>query len=540
MSSPSIPEAPSVGDDPQPEDAHLNPAEVLDGRGGTLPSRPRAGQLLRLVVDALADDGAGLCRVRVGNPPSTSDWRVEVRHALPGEQVLAQVGRAGRGVAEARLLHIGAHSDDRVAPACRHAGPYDGGERGCGGCALQHLQPAALSRAKRARLCDAFTLAGLDTACVVDGPPVQPAFGMRTKMEFSFADDGDRQPALGLHPPGFQHQVVAITSCDHLPERALAILLAAAAWQRRRGVPRYDGRRQGGWLRTLGLRIGVRTGFVGVELGTSNLDHVALDVGAVAEGDAPASAPAEATALAAELAALLAALPAPPDACWWTRTHVQRGEPTRSATAALFGALQVPQRLLLADRAPLELTLHPAAFFQPHAAGAEAIANAVRALVARCAPARVLDLYCGVGMIGLAVADLCESLVGVELIAEAVAAAEANAARNGIGHARFLAGDAAATLRAHGLDATDAFDLVIVDPPRAGLAAAALSSLVAVGARDIVYVSCHPGSLARDLVGLCAAGWQLQQVLTLDPFPATMHLESVAWLRRAAAGAETP
>ncbi len=538
MSSPSIPEPPDIDDEPAHEVALGGAAETLDGRDGTLPSRPRTGQLLRLRVNALAEDGAGLCRVRVGNPPSTSNWRVEVRHTLPGEQVLAQVGRAGRGVAEARLIAIEEQSEERVAPACRHAGPYDGGERGCGGCALQHLQPTALSRAKRARLCEAFDEVGLDSGCIVDGPPVQPAFGMRTKMEFSFADDGDRRPALGLHPPGFQHQVVAIASCDHLQPRALAIVHAAAAWQRRRGVPRYDGRRPGGWLRTLGLRIGVRTGFVGVELGTADLEDVALDPNFSAAGEAPTQA--EASTLAAELAALLSALPEPPDACWWTRTHVKRGEPTRSATSALFGALEVPQRLLFSDRPPLDLTLHPRAFFQPHAVGAEAIASAVRSLVARCSPTRVLDLYCGVGMIGLAVADLCEALVGVELVPEAVAAAEANAARNGIGHARFLAGDAASTLRAHGLDTAGAFDLVVVDPPRAGLAPAAIACLATVCAQDIVYVSCHPGSLARDLVGLGAAGWHVQQVLTLDPFPATMHLESVAWLRRAAAGAETP
>ncbi len=514
-----------------------------DARDGVLPRRPQPGERLLVRIDALHGSGAGVATVVVGNPPATSTWRIEVPGALPGEDCEVVVGRAGRRAAETRLESLLVRSPDRVPEPCPHAGPLDASGRGCGGCVLQHMAPERQADFKFAQL--QGLLAGIELGGTRWDAvqAVEPRHRGRNKMEFSFADDRDRRPALGLHPAGFRYEVIDLAHCLQIADDVVRLVRAAAEWRVRTGAPAFDARKSRGWLRTLGVRAGLHSGFRGLELGCDDLDDVELEPSAPAAGETgPAADPGvaprrrDAAALADDFAHAMRAFADREglrlDAIWWSRHRVRRGEPSSCTTVALAGPLHWHETVPLAGRPDLQLSLHPRAFFQPHSGGAVAIYGLVRALVAAAAPARVLDLYCGVGSIGLAVADLVEELVGVELVPEAVDMARLNAAANGVRNATFWAGDAAAVMAERALDVPGRFDLIIVDPPRAGLFAAALRLLVQAAPERIVYVSCNPASLQRDLALLLEAGWRAESLTPVDQFPETAHLEVVVSLRR--------
>lgn len=494
--------------------------------------RPRPDDVLELSLTDLDEAGAGLGRATLRPDAKTQiGWSVHVRHALPGERVRARVRRASRKRAELELLEVLEPSPDRVTPPCAHAGPYDGAGRGCGGCALQAMAPAALAAHKDATVRRLLAAVGVDDGCFEPFVHLREPYRHRNKMEFSFGDDHDRAPALGLHPSGLRYELLDVGDCLVFPQWAMAAVGWTRAWRVARMLPHHEESRDRGWLRTLTVRVGHHTGDWSLDLCTADADAP------VRADGSPIDAAAEVDRWAAEMqaAAIAAGLAAP--ALWWTRHRARRGERTRRTTVALLGATPIQELVPLAGRAPQRFEIPPQSFFQPSSAGAELIYGAVRELLAPHAGGRLLDLYCGTGSVGLALADRCSELVGVELDPAAVAAADRNAALNGVGHARFIAGDAARTMVEHGLDAPGRFDVVVVDPPRAGLAQAAVEAVAAVAAPVLAYVSCRPSSLARDVAALAEHGYRVARVRVVDQFPHTPHVETVALLLREGDGA---
>lgn len=481
-----------------------------------LARHPRPGDRLQVRIARLDGDGAGVADLVVGVPPSVSRWLLHVPHALPGELVGVVCVRAGRHRADARLAEVLSAHPARVTPRCRHAGPYDGAARGCGGCSLQHLTVADQLDFKRDRLAKLLAPLRLPEGVVAAPVAVEPSWGGRTKMEYSFGDDAGRRPSLGLHPSGFRWEVIDIDECALVPPGVTPYLRAAAAWRVEAGHAVWDARRGSGVLRALGVRIGAAG--LGLELVTA--------AGAEREHEDVAQG------WRAAMQAVMAAPDLPLASLWWTEVRVARGTPTQVTCQSLEGPLHWTHHVPLRGRRALELLLHPLAFFQPHSGGAAAIYGAVRAHVAALRPRRLLDLYCGAGGIGLAVADLVEELIGVERSAEAVAMARANAASNGAGRARYIVGDVAAALTTLGEGAEARVDVTVVDPPRAGLGRPAIERIDAVTADALLYISCNPVTWVADAHTLVELGWAVQSLTPVDQFPHGPHLECVTMLRR--------
>jgi 23S rRNA (uracil1939-C5)-methyltransferase len=206
---------------------------------------------------------------------------------------------------------------------------------------------------------------------------------------------------------------------------------------------------------------------------------------------------------------------------------------TRFETVHLGGKTALHEELHIAGRSPLRFEVHPRAFFQPNTLQAEVLYGEVhRAAQAKKTLGRALDLYCGTGTIGLSLTHVANQVLGIELNADAVENARKNAVDNQIENTTFYAGDAAVVLAELGLGKAETVDLVVVDPPRNGLSEAAVNQVVSVGSPAIVYVSCNPKSLARDLVLFHAQGYRAESVQPVDMFPHTFHIENVVRLQR--------
>ncbi|HVP39294.1 MAG TPA: 23S rRNA (uracil(1939)-C(5))-methyltransferase RlmD [Candidatus Saccharimonadales bacterium] len=452
------------------------------------------GEVIELAVEGLATGGRGLAKL--------DRYVIFVDGALPGDRVRARITRSRGRYAEAVVAERLAGGPDRVAAPCAHVDI-------CGGCRFQeYAYPAQLAH-KEASVRESLQhLAGLEV-------PVRPTlpspdiFNYRNKMEFSFGAAEDGRLSLGLHHRGRFDATFDLQRC-HIctPDmnRAVEVLRALA---RRDGVPPYDLARHTGELRFVALRQSRATG----EL-LANLVSAAprLDVFG-----------AWALELARELPALRGFV---------FSLHRGRAQAVQAETwQLLWGEERIVERLH-----GLEFEVSPWSFLQTNSAQAERLyAEAVAA--AELSPEdRVLDLYCGAGTLTLCCARHCAAAWGVETVEEAVSDARRNAERNaavlgardaGPPDVRFLAADARAWLRLGG--AKDlAPSVVVVDPPRAGLHPRVIDRVCELRPRRVVYVSCNPTTLARDLAHFARLGYRAPWIQPLDMFPHTDHVECVA------------
>jgi 23S rRNA (uracil1939-C5)-methyltransferase len=392
-----------------------------------------------------------------------------------------------------------------VAAPCAHFGS-------CGGCSLQSLDYAAQLDGLRAIVSAAFRAHGLAHAPIDAVLPAPSAVRYRNKMEFSFstrrwiAPDEPRDApngfALGLHAVGLHTKVVDIRSCAIQAESADAILATVRALVVERSIPAWDPRLHTGLLRHLVVRVAGTTGEVLVNLVTST------------------GAPDVIEPLAREIVARH------PEIATFVQNVNSRpadtaiGDPGRERV--LFGPGTIRERIL-----GLDLHVSAGSFFQTNSAQAERLFEIVREEAALTGSETVYDLYCGTGTIALVLAEAAREVIGFEIVPSAVADARANAARNGIENARFVEGDALDGLAHPDLPAPE---VCVVDPPRAGLHKKLLARLAVLGARRIVYVSCHPGSAANDVAELERLGWRVARVRPIDLVPHTPHIECVITL----------
>jgi 23S rRNA (uracil1939-C5)-methyltransferase len=465
--------------------------------------RPKRGTLVEVRIAGLDASGAGIGELEGA--------RVRVRGALPGARVRVLIQRRRRGAFDARLVETLAPSPEAVAPRCRHLAA-------CGGCSVQDLAYPAQLVALAANL--EATLAPLLAAAPAVPPiaPILPArelFGYRNKMDFTFGArrfveaheppglaEGERGFALGLHARGLYQKVIDVQECAIAFEGASAIVATVRELTRAAGLLPWDPERHTGLLRHLVLRRSAASGEVLWNLVTS------------------AEAPLDVRPLA--------------DLVLARHPEIATAVQTVSTRLALVASGE--REILLHGRGYLEEELaglffrvSAGSFFQTNSAQAQALARVVteRAGSAAC----VFDLCCGGGALGLVAARRARRLVGFEIVPEAVADARANAERNRITHAEFVEGDVAETL-ARGGHGTP--DLVIADPPRAGLHPRVVSELQKLAPARVVYVSCNPSSAVRDLLPLLGSGYALVAIEPLDLFPHTPHLECVFTLEREA------
>jgi len=444
------------------------------------PPRPARGTELALTIDSLAYGGAGVARI--------DGYVVFVQGGMPGDRLRARVGKAKRGYAEARATEILEPGPDRIAPVAEHPGaPW------------QVLRYERQLEVKQAQVLEALTrLGGLDGVEVDPIVPAAETWRYRNKLEYSFGFDDDGRVICGFHAPGRWDQIVEVRDCLLASEAANAARERVVAWCRSQGFIPYDRGTGVGTLRNLVVREGRRTGQLQVRLVTA---PVTLDP--------------------AELAAAAAC-----DGVLWTRSAAA-GETTAGGDTKLISGSDY----LDEEIGGIRVRISPQAFFQTNTEMAERLYEIAIDRAQLSGFERVYDLYCGIGTIGLLMATRAAELWGLEVVPEAVADAIANASLNEIEGVHFFAGDVRLALREL-VDRAGRPDVVVIDPPRAGLSQKIVRRIIEAGPRRIVYVSCNPTTLAPNAAQLVEAGYRLGSVQPVDMFPQTPHIECVAVLER--------
>ena len=446
----------------------------------------RIGQDLELRVDSLAYGGNGVAR--------HDGFVVFVRGGLPGDLVSGRVTKVKRGFAEAVVQRLLEPGPGRVEAPCRHFGT-------CGGCRFQDLDYVTQVEAKERQVRDALVRIGR----FVDPPlePIVPArsvYAYRNKLEYSFAA-GDDGVVLGFHRAGRWDEVVGVDECLLTTELGNEIRHAVRDWAREERLEAYDQETGNGYLRHLVVREGRNTGQALVLLVTAPGER--FETGYLVD--------------------VLRRFPEVRSIHW--AVNDTPAERTNLPTSLLWGDEWIEEAVF-----GLRFRVRPTTFMQTNTEMAEDLYARACELAALTGRERVFDLYCGAGTIALALAAGARGVWGVEISEEAVACAAENAELNGIENARFVAGNVGQTLESLTVD-VGAPDVVVVDPPRAGLAGKALRRTGGLGADRVVYVSCNPTTLASDLAVLRDEfAYELVSCRPLDMFPHTPHVESVSLL----------
>ncbi len=444
---------------------------------GEAPARRHRGEQLEVEIDSLAFGGRGLARA--------DGLVVFVAGALPGDRVRVEITKAKKRFAEARTVELLSPGPDRVADHCTHEGEP------CPGAPWQGLPYERQLSEKSAQVDEALRRIGeLDGFELESIEPATEQWRYRNKLEYSFGDR-EGEPILGFHARGRWDLIVDVEDCKLASERGNAARNAVREWARLESVPAYDGRERTGVLRNLIVREGWRTGQIQTRLVTSaaRFPKPPVDLHTAIEGDSGS---------------------------------------TEGPTGAL-GEERLREELF-----DLKLEMSHGAFFQTNTEMAERLYAIAAEFAGLSGSERVFDLYCGIGTIGLTMAKRAGEVWGLEIVPEAIADAERNAERNKIENAHFMAGSARTGVRPL-IERAGKPDVVVIDPPRAGLSQKIVRRVLECEAKKIVYVSCNPTTLAPNAAQMVEAGYKLRRVKPVDMFPQTPHIECVALLEKSPA-----
>jgi 23S rRNA (uracil1939-C5)-methyltransferase len=443
--------------------------------------RAHRGDELTLTIDTLAHGGAGVAR--------RDGYVVFVQGAIPGDTVRAVVGKAKRAYAEARAVEVITASPDRIAPRADHPGaPW------------QVIPYAKQLEIKQEQVDDSLRRLGkLDGYKLEPIVPAVQEWRYRNKLEYSFGTDAAGRLICGFHAPGRWEEIVEVNDCLLASEAGNRAREEVVAWCRAQGLGAYDRRTNRGFLRNLVVREGRRTGELQVRLLTSpgKLDS-----------DSMISAVPSANGLL------------------WTRLESVGETTIGGQTALLSGAEQLEEEL-----GGLRISISAEAFFQTNSEMAEQLYGVAIEYAELKGYERLYDLYCGIGTIGLLMAPRAAELWGLEIVEDAIADAIKNARSNEIDNTHFFAGDVRLVLRDL-VEKAGRPDVLVVDPPRAGLSQKVVRRVIEAAPKRIVYVSCNPTTLAPNAAQLVEAGYELTKVRPVDMFPQTPHVECVAQLER--------
>ena len=449
-------------------------------------------QILTLCIERLSSDGSGVAH-------SPDGETVFVPGAAPGDEADVRIVKDCKRYAFGILDHLRTPSPDRIPVDCAVAGP-------CGGCSLRHLDYTAELRAKQENVTDAFRrIGGLDVP-VLDICPSPEVDRYRNKVQFPVGLDKNGNPCIGFYA-GCTHRIVPCPDCKLQPGVLNDIGNALCRFFAENGIQPYNEETGRGLVRHIFLRRGAHSGQIMVCLVCTrpNFPHA----------DALCTRLREQFA---DIATILLNVNS-------KNTNVILGTETHT----LYGPGYIEDTLC-----GVPVQLGPLSFYQVNTLAAERLYG-IAAQYAQLTPDDLLlDLYCGMGTIGLSMVDHCRELVGVEIVPEAIESAKANAARMGDAVAAkscFFcadAGQAATRLAAEGLHP----DVVMLDPPRKGCDEATLSAVVRMAPRRVVYVSCNPATAARDAAWLENNGYHAEKVQPVDLFPRTKHCETVVLLSK--------
>ena len=468
----------------------------------------KKGQIIEGMVECVEFPNKGIVRTEDGG-------RVIVKNAVPGQKVSASINKVRKGKCEGRLLEVLERSaKEQPEAACIHAGE-------CGGCTYQTLpyeeQLAMKASQVKKLIDDVIVPENTDYEFLgIKASPRQQEY--RNKMEFSFGDAYKGGPlALGMHKRGSFYDIVDVPECRIVDDDFHTVLTVTLDYFKERNLPYYHKLRHTGYLRHLLVRKAVKTGEILVDLVTTTQ---------IAEGG-------EAALLAGWKDALcVAAYQGTLTGVLHTRNDSVADTVKNEGTDVLFGQDHFYEELL-----GLRFQITPFSFFQTNSLGAEVLYETAREFIGDALPSGadadvaehgkvVFDLYSGTGTIAQMLAPVAKKVIGVEIISEAVEAAKENAKLNSLTNCEFIAGDVLKVID----EIEEKPDYIVLDPPRDGIHPKALEKIIRYGVPQMVYISCKPTSLARDLEVLQARGYEVKKVCCVDMFPATVHVETVVLL----------
>lgn len=426
------------------------------------------------------------------------DKKVIVKNALPGQKVRFVVNKLRKGKAEGRFLEVVEPSREEIKPSCPHFGI-------CGGCLYQSLPYEKQLEIKKDQI-KALLDEVITSEYVFEDILASPSqSGYRNKMEFSFGDEYKDGPlALGMHKRNSMYDIVNVTDCQIMDEDYRKILKATLDFFKEKEYPFYHKMRHQGYLRHLLVRKGAKTGEILVDLITST--QMNPDLSDFVE-----------MLLALELDGKIIGI-------LNTLNDREADVVQNDKTILLYGCDKFYEEIL-----GLKFEISPFSFFQTNSLGAEVLYSKAREYVGETKDKVIFDLYSGTGTIAQILAPVASRVVGVEIVEEAVEAARKNAAGNGLSNCEFIAGDVLKVID----NLEEKPDLIVLDPPRDGIHPKALPKIGAsLRATKMIYISCKPTSLARDLVVLQEYGYEVRRACCVDMFPGTYHVECVVLMTR--------
>lgn len=447
--------------------------------------------------------------------------RIIIKGAFQGQRVQIRITKTKNGKGEGRLLEVLQHSDLETAePVCRHFGQ-------CGGCTYQTIPYEAQLAIKEQQVrklldgvCDTYIWDG-----IIGSPCTE---GYRNKMEFSFGDEYKDGPlALGLHKKGSFYDLVTVKDCRIVDSDYNQILACTLEHFSGLGIPFFQKMRHEGTLRHLVVRQTARSKDILINLVVSSQtgekkpessgEHIAGDT---------CSADIETIKRYLETDAWVQQLNA-------LNLHGNIAGVLLTVNDSLADVVQSDETHLLYGQdfiyeeiLGLKFRITPFSFFQTNSLGAEVLYEKARDYVGNTRDQVIFDLYSGTGTIAQMLAPVAKKVVGVEIVEEAVASARENAVLNQLDNCEFIAGDVLKVLD----QLKELPDMIVLDPPRDGVHPKALNKIIRYGVERMVYISCKPTSLARDLVTLQAAGYQVEKACCVDMFPGTTNVETVVLL----------
>ena len=453
----------------------------------------KKGQVYEGMIQKVEFPNKGIVQVDGEEKP------VIVKNGIPGQKIRFCVNKLRKGKAEGRLLEVMEKSAlETREPVCSIF-------PACGGCMYQTMDYQAQVKMKAEQIQSIMDAAVDGYSYTFEGVKESPKeFAYRNKMEFSFGDEYKDGPlSLGLHKKGSTYDVLNACDCKLVHEDMTKILTCVLEYCREQGYAYYHKMQHTGFLRHLLLRRGNTTGEILVNLVTTSQEQT--DFGELKERLLNLK-------LEGEIVGFLHIVN---DAL----SDVVKSDETR----ILYGKDYFYEEIL-----GLKFKITPFSFFQPNSYGAEVLYETAREYIGNTKDMTVFDLYSGTGTISQILASVAKEVIGVEIVEEAVVAAKENAKRNGIENCRFLAGDVLKVLD----EIEERPDFIVLDPPRDGIHPKALPKIIDYGVDKLVYISCKPTSLARDLEMFLGRGYRVEKVCCVDQFCQTVHVETVVGLQR--------
>ena len=454
----------------------------------------KKGDIVEGVIETIEFPNKGILQI--------DGERVVVKNAIPGQRIKCVITKRRKGKAEGRTLELLEHSHlEKPDQACPHFGI-------CGGCIYQSLPYEEQLKIKENQVKTLLDGVVEDGTYEFQGIKASPCHkGYRNKMEFSFGDGVKDGPLeLGMHKRGSFYDIVTTPDCGIVHSDFCSILMETRDYFAGKKIPFYKKMEHRGYLRHLLVRRAVKTGEILVDLITSTQRECAGR-----EGEESLLKGWKESLLSLNLEGRLAGI-------LHTKNDSMADVVQNDGTQVLYGQEYFYEELL-----GLRFCISPFSFFQTNSLGAEVLYETVRSFVGETRDKVLFDLYSGTGTIAQILSPVARKVVGVEIVEEAVKAARVNGDLNGLSNCEFIAGDVLRVVD----ELEDKPDLIVVDPPRDGIHPKAIGKIIDFGVERIVYISCKPTSLVRDLIVFQERGYKVETVCGVDMFPGTGHVETV-------------